>query len=86
MKSIDCDSVLEQLSDFIDADAREELCQAIVEHMSHCHDCQIQVDTVKRTIVLYQSNGGKFKELPMRATAQLAAALKAEYAAEQRAD
>ncbi|MGH2668593.1 MAG: zf-HC2 domain-containing protein [Candidatus Eiseniibacteriota bacterium] len=79
MKSFDCDSVLEQLSDFIDADAREELCQAIAEHMSHCRDCRVMVDTVKKTIVLYQN--GATTEVPIRATDQLGAALAREYAA-----
>ena len=79
MKSFDCNSVLEQLSDFIDADAREELCQAIAEHMSRCRDCRVMVDTVKKTIVLYQN--GSSTEVPVRATAQLRAALSREYEA-----
>ena len=86
MKSFDCDSVLEQLSDYIDSDAREELCQAIAEHLSRCRDCQVQVDSVRKTIVLYQNDGGTFKELPMRATAQLTERLNAEYTAKQRPD
>ena len=77
LKSFDCDAVLEQLSDFIDADAREELCQAIAEHMSRCRDCRVMVDTVKKVIVLYQN--GTSTEMPMRATAQLTAALAREY-------
>ena len=79
MKHFDCDSVLEQLSEYIDSDAREELCQAIAEHMSRCQDCRVMVDTVKKTIVLYQS--GSSTEVPMRATAQLSAALAREYEA-----
>ena len=77
MKSVDCDSVLEQLSEYIDEDAREELCQAIAEHMSRCKGCRIFVDKVKKTIVLYQS--GTSTELPVRVTAQLGAALAREY-------
>jgi len=79
LKSFDCDSVLEQLSDYIDSDAREELCQAIAEHMSRCRDCRVMVDTVKKTIVLYQN--GSSTEVPIRATAQLSAALAREYEA-----
>lgn len=86
MKSFDCDSVLNQLSDFIDDDAREELCQAILEHLSRCSDCRVKVDTVKKTIVLYQGSGRDTTELPMRASAQLTAALQREYAVKRRAD
>jgi len=87
LKSIDCDSVLEQLSDYIDADAREELCQAIQDHLKHCPDCRVYVDEVKKTIVLYQmGKNGSRTEVPLRATAALDRALKMEYAAKPPAD
>ena len=85
MKEFDCDTVLEQFSDYIDADAREELCQAIREHLSHCDGCRVYVDEVMKTIVLYQKNG-ESTELPMRATARLTAAMKDVYASERRPD
>lgn len=85
MERFNCDSVLEQLSDYLDADARSELCQAIEEHMSRCRDCQVLVDSVKKTIVLYQA--GSSIELPIRTTAQLSAAMAREYElAAKRAD
>ena len=77
MERFDCDSVLEQLSDYLDVEARDELCHAIEEHMSRCQDCRVYVDSVKKTIVLYQN--GSSVEMPMRATAQLTAALAREY-------
>lgn len=77
LKSFDCDAVLEQLSDFIDAEAREELCQAITEHMSRCRDCRVMVDTVKKTIILYQN--GVPTELPVQRSAELSAAMAREY-------
>ena len=45
--------------------------------MSRCQDCRVYVDSVKKTIVLYQN--GSSVEMPMRATAQLTAALAREY-------
>ncbi len=78
MNQFDCDSVLEQLSDYLDAEARAELCGAIEEHLHRCHDCRVYVDSLKKTIVLYQK--GSSIEVPMRATAQLTAALAREYA------
>ena len=77
MKKIQCDEVLEQLSEYIDEETRAELCEAIQEHLSRCRDCQVMVDSVKKTIVLYQS--GSSIELPTSATARLSAALTREY-------
>ena len=77
MKSFNCASVLEQLSEYLDTEARAELYHAIEEHMSRCQDCRVYVDTVKKTIVLYQR--GSTVEMPMRATAELSAALAREY-------
>ena len=77
LKRIQCDEVLEQLSEYIDEDTRAELCEAIQEHLSRCRDCQIMVDTVKKTIILYQS--GSSIEVPTSATARLSAALARVY-------
>ena len=84
MKKIECDEVLDQLSEFIDEETRDELCDAIREHLARCQDCQVKVDTVKKTIVLYQKNSSV--ELPVRVTAKLSAALAREYGRGGRAD
>ena len=52
---MDCQDVLDQLADYLDDDARSELCRQIEEHLARCRDCQVEVDTVKKTIVLYQA-------------------------------
>ena len=77
LKKIECDEVLDQLSEYIDEETRAELCDAIREHLARCQDCQIKVDTVKKTIVLYQKNATI--EVPIRVSAKLSAALAREY-------
>jgi predicted anti-sigma-YlaC factor YlaD len=77
LKRIQCDEVLEQLSEYIDEETRAELCEAIQEHLNRCHDCQVMVDSVKKTIILYQ-NGASI-EVPTSASARLSAALAREY-------
>ena len=74
---MDCNEVLEQLAEYLDDDAREELCQAIEAHLTRCHDCRLEVDTVKKTIVLYQVD----KEVPLPASvfAGLESVLAQEY-------
>ena len=74
---MNCNDVLEQLADYLDEDARRELCEAIREHLERCHDCQVYVDTVRKTIVLYQSD--RSVNTPVQVTRQLQAALAKEY-------
>lgn len=74
---MDCSEVLQQLADYLEPDARAELCRIIEEHLSRCHDCQVQVDTIKKTIVLYQND--RQIEMPVRVSQTLEAALAREY-------
>mgnify|MGYP001176760561 FL=1 len=53
---MDCTEVLELLGDYLDEDARTELCQTIRMHLRSCPDCQLEVDTVRMTITLYQAD------------------------------
>jgi predicted anti-sigma-YlaC factor YlaD len=73
---------MEQLSDYLDEPVRIELRREIEEHLHGCHDCSYYVDTVNKTVVLYQA--ARRIEIPMRATQRLHAALTAEYAAASR--
>ena len=75
--SVDCTEVIEKLAEYLDAEARIELCRAIEEHLSQCHNCRIEVDTVKKTIVLYQSD--REIETPVTVSSRLEAVLAQEY-------
>jgi len=79
---VDCTEVMEQLSEYLDQDVRDELRRAVDEHLHACHDCSYYVDTVRKTVVLYQAD--RRIEVPMKATARLHAALAAEYALQSR--
>ena len=76
-ENIDCDKVLDQLSEYLDEEMRAELCEAIKNHLARCHDCKVLVDSVRKTIVLYQNHSSI--EIPMQATVKLSAALAREY-------
>ena len=75
---MDCTEVMEKLSEYLDADVQSELRKTVDEHLDACHDCNFYVDTVRKTVVLYQAD--LRIEVPMKATARLHAALQAEYA------
>ncbi len=74
---MDCNEVLDKLGDYLDPEAREELCRAIEEHMSQCRGCKLEVDTVKKTILLYQAD--RRIEIPVGVSSRLEAALAQEY-------
>jgi predicted anti-sigma-YlaC factor YlaD len=50
-----CQALLGSLSDYVDGILREELCAEIETHMRTCDNCRIVVDTLRKTINLYQT-------------------------------
>jgi len=76
---VDCIEVLGQLADYLDEDARAELCRDIEAHLSRCRDCELEVDTIKKTIKLFQADTGRSLEVPFRVTQRLEGALAKEY-------
>ena len=49
-----CRHLLTSLSDFVDGDLSDDLCQEIESHMAGCENCQIVVNTLQKTVDLYQ--------------------------------
>ena len=56
MEEKNCKSLLGSLSDYVDGTAQEEICRELEQHLADCDNCRIVVDTLKKTIYLYQSN------------------------------
>lgn len=54
MKRLSCQEVLDQLSDYLDDDARAELVQQVDVHLHECSHCQVEVDTLRRTVQIYR--------------------------------
>ena len=52
-----CQSLLSSLSDYVDGTLRQELCEEIEQHVSDCQNCRIVVDTLSKTVALYQTQG-----------------------------
>ena len=78
---MDCQDVLDQLADYLDSEAREELSRAIEQHLSNCRDCRVEVDTLRKTILLYhQTDRSRALQIPVRVTQELNEALASEYA------
>ncbi len=50
-----CESILGDLSAYLDEEASVALCAEIDKHLAGCGDCQVVVDTLRRTVTLYQT-------------------------------
>jgi anti-sigma factor RsiW len=57
-----CRELLDQFSDYIDGDLEVTLCAEIETHLAGCPDCQVMVDTLRKTITLYHDQAST--ELP----------------------
>ena len=49
-----CKEVLDSLSDYLDAEMKEDLINEMRRHIGSCQDCRAEVDTVTMTIKLYK--------------------------------
>jgi anti-sigma factor RsiW len=47
-----CEALMGQLGDYLDGELDPELCRQLESHLGDCRDCQILVDTTRRTISL----------------------------------
>ncbi len=56
MKKLSCQEVLDQLAEYLDADAQAELVAQVDLHVGSCEHCRVEVDTLKRTIMIYRCN------------------------------
>lgn len=52
-----CKEILGNLNAYIDGDLDAVLCDDIEAHLQGCPTCQIVVNTLKKTIHLYQADG-----------------------------
>lgn len=53
-ESTHCQKVIDQICEYVDGSLNQELCADLERHMSECGDCRIVVNTLRKTIELYQ--------------------------------
>jgi hypothetical protein len=54
---MNCEELLQYLSDYVDQDLDEELRADAEEHLRTCANCHVMLDTTRRTIFLARSTG-----------------------------
>ncbi|HZW04208.1 MAG TPA: zf-HC2 domain-containing protein [Anaerolineaceae bacterium] len=53
-----CKDLLSTLSDYMDGELSAELCTELEMHLRSCENCRIVVNTLHKTIELYQATAG----------------------------
>lgn len=53
----ECQHLLGQLSDYVDGELEQTMCEEIERHLADCQNCRIVVDTPSKTVALYQTQG-----------------------------
>ena len=76
---MDCLELFDQLGDYLDREARQDLCRAIEEHLRHCSNCRVVVDKTRKTILLYQAD--RLLPMPPAVVDRLQQALAGAYSA-----
>jgi anti-sigma factor RsiW len=49
-----CRHLLDSLSPYVDGELGAELCTELERHLSSCENCRIVVDSLRKTVYLYQ--------------------------------
>lgn len=52
---LNCAEMLGNMSNYIDGELGEEVCQEIQRHLEGCENCRVVFDTTTRTIFLYRA-------------------------------
>ena len=71
---INCKDCLNQISSYLDGQLDPDLKRSLEEHLVFCHNCQVVVDSTRKTIDLYCD--GKLFQLPVKVRDRLHAALR----------
>jgi anti-sigma factor RsiW len=73
-----CHDLLQYISEYVDGTLREELCSQLEAHIHSCDNCQIVVNTMKKTIDLYKETSHEEQALPKDVRSRLFARLDLE--------
>ncbi len=58
-----CHELLQALSEYVDGQADEALCEEFKQHLAKCNPCHVVIDNVKKTITFFKA--GQPYELPL---------------------
>ena len=56
---MDCENAVKNLNAYIDNELDIEHCSEIEDHIQNCPNCQVVINTLKKTIDIYRTDGKK---------------------------
>ena len=68
-----CNDFLKELTDYLEGTADVQVRMELEEHLHWCHDCEVVMNTTKKTIEIYRDN--QVYELPETLRSRLHAAI-----------
>jgi len=71
---LNCNSVIRELSDYLDGDLELAVKQELERHLADCEDCRLVVDQTKKTVEVFC--GSEPLELPADVRSRLHEALR----------
>jgi len=77
VRELTCQEVMDQLADYLDDEARAELVAQVDMHVGSCQHCRVEVDTLRRTIMIFRCE--ERVVLPVRLEGKLRMALEQAY-------
>ncbi len=60
-----CRHLLSSLSEFVDGSLDEQLCIEIERHLAECENCRVVIDSLKKTVYLYQISARETADMPV---------------------
>ena len=56
-----CKHLVENISNYVDGSLSKQLCFELEKHLEDCENCRVVVNTLKKTIEIYQAEGVREK-------------------------
>ena len=72
-----CEELLKALNDYIDDESVLAICEDFADHLAGCNPCQVVVDNIRKTIMLYKA--GQPYEMPIKFRERLHDALRKKW-------
>jgi hypothetical protein len=72
-----CEELLQHLNEYVDGTIDPQVCEQFEGHMIDCDPCQVVVDNIRKTIVLYKE--GEPYELPVEFKTRLRDSLRQKW-------
>ncbi|NPA26014.1 MAG: hypothetical protein GXO36_00215 [Chloroflexi bacterium] len=63
-----CRQWLDPISQYVDGELEEELCEALEAHLQHCPDCRLYLDTLAKTVRIVRAS---LREVPIELPSDL---------------